>query len=256
MAPFPGEREIKKKDVRRIEGSRDFKQNLFEMLQEIQTGIQGQQDNFFTSPSFNLKGKSLEGYSNAGLVLQTSDLLNQDSITDIAAETNLEAGRRKEFHGGFGIKLRWNLSTCMIKVIHEKTSSEKISFSIDFAAARTRDITQMDFTPEQQQILAALMILPQELLEKVPEKGLIIGTLDKDNNLFNHVLTLPELLLPGKTENGKTLVIINEREDLQAEVYHQENLSALFPVRLFFSDEQIGSSGGGGGYGDLFAPKD
>jgi hypothetical protein len=230
MAPFPGERGIKKRDLGGIEGSREFKRHLLGTLQEIQAGIQGQQDDFFTSLDFILQGAGFEGHSDAGLILQTSDLLNHHCLTDFAPETNLEAKRRREFHGVFGIKLDSDLRTCIVKATHEK-----ISISIDFIAARTLDITQMDFTPEHQQILAALMILPQELLEKVPEKGLIIGTSDKDYNLFNHVLALPEFLLTGKIENGKTLVIINEAdEELQTCVYNQENLSALSPVRLFF----------------------
>jgi len=229
MAPFPGEREIKKKNLRSIEGSRQFKQRFLKTLQEIQTGIQDQQGDFFTSLGFNLEGEDFERHSNAGLVFTTSVLLNQDSITDLAAETNLEAGRRREFHGFFGIELDWNLSTCIVKADHKKTS-----ISIDFAAARTLDITQMNFTHKQQQILAALMILPKGLLEKVPEEGLIIGTLDKDHNLFDHVLALPESLLSGRT---KTLAIINEAdEESQAWAYHQENLSLFSPVRLFFLD--------------------
>lgn len=236
MALFPGERELRWRHLGGIKGSREFKQRLLKASQEIKTSIQDQQDDFFTSFNFNLK-EGLKGRSNAGLAFETSGFLNQDSITDFAPENNFEAKakRRSKFHGVFGIELDANPGTSIVKL-----TRETISISIDVAAAHTPDLIQMDFTPEQQQILAALMFLPKTLLEEVPEEGLIIGTLGKDRNLFDPVLALPKMFLSDKTKNDKTLVIINEAdEELKTRVYHQESLSLLSPVRLFFLDPTL-----------------
>lgn len=88
------------------------------------------------------------------------------------------------------IEVNINLSPALATITPDNDNGQQIFLSLD--GAETKDITTLEFTPEQRLTLAGLMVSPSELTSLIPTHGLLISEVNKDNVLLDPVLAFPD----------------------------------------------------------------
>lgn len=164
--------------------------------------------------------------------LSSNQFLNLKTLPLIIPETSLFLiSAYKPITNRFQtqIEVNINLSPALATITPDNDNGQQIFLSLD--GAETKDITTLEFTPEQRLTLAGLMVISSsELTQLIPTHGLLISEVNKDNVLLDPVLAFPD---QSPNDQPNTLSVVRLSDVIEFSSI-REKYSQINPVSILF----------------------
>lgn len=164
--------------------------------------------------------------------LSSNQFLNLKTLPLIIPETSLFLiSAYKPITNRFQtqIEVNINLSPALATITPDNDNGQQIFLSLD--GAETKDITTLEFTPEQRLTLAGLMVISSsELTQLIPTHGLLISEVNKDNVLLDPVLAFPD---QSPNDQPNTLSAVRLSDVIESSSIREE-YSQINPVSILF----------------------
>lgn len=164
--------------------------------------------------------------------LSSNQFLNLKTLPLIIPETSLFLiSAYKPITNRFQtqIEVNINLSPALATITPDNDNGQQIFLSLD--GAETKDITTLEFTPEQRLTLAGLMVISSsELTQLIPTHGLLISEVNKDNVLLDPVLAFPD---QSPNDQPNTLSAVRLLDVIESSSIREE-YSQINPVSILF----------------------